>query len=96
MWHFYAGDPLEIIEITPNGKIIKTLLGQNLAQGQVLTYVVPAGHWFGSRVAMESTFSLVGCTVSPGFDFADFEMPDRVYFLETFPQCRDIILSLTR
>lgn len=96
MWHFYAGDPLEIIEITPDGKVIITLLGQKIAQGQVLTHVVPSGNWFGSRVALGSAFSLVGCTVSPGFDFADFEMPNQSYFLEAFPHCREIISKMTR
>lgn len=96
MWHFYAGEPLEIIEILPDGKLKTTILGNDLKIGQTLTYVVPAGHWFGSRVAEGSTFSLVGCTVSPGFDFADFEMPDQACFLEAFPQHREIILEMTR
>lgn len=96
IWHFYAGDPLEIIEITPEGQFKITLLGPNLGKGQLLTYVVPAGNWFGSRPATGGSFSLVGCTVSPGFDFADFEMPGRDHFLQIFPQHQAIILEMTR
>lgn len=96
IWHFYQGDPLEVVEIEPNGYLKSTLLGANLLGGHQLSYVVKAGNWFGSRPAPESQFSLVGCTVSPGFDFNDFEMPGQEFFLSEFPQCKDQIVSLTR
>jgi predicted cupin superfamily sugar epimerase len=96
IWHFYLGEPLEIIEIEPNGKLIKTVLGQNFSYGQVLSYVVKAGNWFGSRPLAGSVFSLVGCTVSPGFDFEDFEMPSKTYFLDNFPQHKTLIEEICR
>ncbi|MBK7434294.1 MAG: cupin domain-containing protein [Chitinophagaceae bacterium] len=73
-WHFYEGDPLEIFVIEPDGKLEITILGNHLTEGAVYQYVVPANCWFASRPAKESRFCFVGCTVAPGFDFADFEM----------------------
>lgn len=91
LWHFYSGDVLEIIEITLEGKLIITELGPDNFQ-----YCVPAGHWFGSRVKEGGIFSLVACTVAPGFDFLDFEMAVQNDLLEEFPQNSDIIKELTR
>jgi len=90
-WHFYDGDPLEIIEIDNQGRLIKTVLGDGLYQ-----YTVPAGNWFGSRVYANGNWSLTGCTVSPGFDFKDFEMADRNALLNSFPDLSEIIQQLTR
>ena len=95
-WHFYDGDPLEIIEIDTLGNLTTTLLGKDVTAGQFLFYVVKAGNWFGSRPAAGSRFSLVGCTVAPGFDFADFEMPGRDFFLSSFPNLTGTIEDLTR
>lgn len=95
IWHFYEGDPLEIIEITPEGKHSATKLGRNILGGEKLSYVVKAGNWFASRPLIGSKFSLVGCTVAPGFDFQDFEMPERKWFLEKFPALSDLICGLT-
>ncbi|MBK7669266.1 MAG: cupin domain-containing protein [Sphingobacteriaceae bacterium] len=91
LWHFYAGDILEVIEITKEGKLKITELGPNNFQ-----YCVPAGNWFGSRVKKGGAFSLVGCTVAPGFDFADFEMAERTKLLIQFPELKEIINALTR
>jgi predicted cupin superfamily sugar epimerase len=96
IWHFYEGGPLEIVEIDLDGQLKTTLLGRNLENGESLTYVVPAGHWFGSRSAKGSEYSLVTCVVSPGFDFADFEMPDASFFLKSYPDLEEIILAMTR
>ena len=97
MWHFYAGDALDIFVIYPetgNLEIIK--LGSDPDNEETFQAVVPAGTWFGSRPAATSTYALVGCTVSPGFDFADFEMADREELLTTFPQHSSLISELTR
>jgi len=95
IWHFYAGDPLLIVAIAPDGGLSETMLGCDLALGQVPQHVVPAGHWFGAVPAAGSTYALTGCTVAPGFDFADFEMGTRDALLATFPQHRDWIEKLT-
>src|SRR6185369_5758090 len=70
-WHFYAGDPLLIVSLSPDGTLLETRLGNNVAQGETPQHIVPAGHWFGACPAEGSAFALVGCTVAPGFDFAD-------------------------
>lgn len=74
MWHFYAGGTLAVHVIEENGKHSEILLGSDADDGEVFQAVVKAGCWFGSRVKDPRTFAVVGCTVSPGFDFADFEM----------------------
>lgn len=74
IWHFYLGGPLRL-----------ALLGQNPLDGQHLQYAVPAGFWFGATPSPGSGFSLAGCTVSPGFDFADLKLGRRKELLATFP-----------
>lgn len=100
VWHFYAGGPLDIYVIDPSGALTVIRLGNKLDQGEVFQAVVPAGCWFGSKpvgtaVTQESDFSLVGCTVAPGFDFADFELADRAALLNQFPQHRQVVELLT-
>lgn len=95
VWHFYTGGPLDIFVITPDGQLTVIPLGNNPANGEVFQAVVPAGCWFGSRPAAGTTFSLVGCTVAPGFDFADFELASRHELLAEFPQHREVIEQLT-
>ncbi len=98
-WHFYLGSPFEIIEITPAGNLVKTVLGIDLLHGEVPQYTVLAGHWFGSRLKNppdKKQFGLVGCTVAPGFDFKDFVMADRERLIVEFPQHQSIISAMTR
>jgi hypothetical protein len=96
IWHFYAGDALEVMEISNSGQLKITLVGNKLDQGEVFQYTVKANTWFGSRVKSGGTYSLVGCTVSPGFDFRDFEMAKRNDLLEKFPEHKGIIEQMTR
>jgi hypothetical protein len=96
MWHFYAGQALEVLEISPAGELRCTRLGPDVLQGEVFQHVVPAHTWFASRVVAGGAFSLVGCTVAPGFDFADFCLADRAALVATFPQHRQTIHELTR
>jgi len=96
VWHFYAGDPLVVQVIEPEGKCSSILLGRDPEAGQVLQAVVPAGCWFASHVADWNSFAVVGCTVAPGFDFADFEMGKREELVRTYPQHRALIERLTR
>jgi predicted cupin superfamily sugar epimerase len=95
-WHFYAGDPLLIYVLQLDGTLTVTTLGNDILQGQLFQYVVPAHCWFASIPAAGSVFSLVGCTVAPGFDFADFEMAKRNSLATLFPQHHTIIDSLCR
>ena len=74
LWYYHDGEGLEILEIDENGQEIVTRLGKRCAEGEVLQHVVPAGRWFGARLPQNGSFCLVGCQVSPGFDFRDFEL----------------------
>jgi predicted cupin superfamily sugar epimerase len=95
VWHFYAGDPLVVHVISPEGSYSSILLGCELEAGQVLQAVVLAGCWFASHVADWSSFAVVGCTVAPGFDFEDFEMGKREELVAKYPQHREVIEGLT-
>ena len=97
IWHFYAGESLDIFVINPqdgNLEIIK--LGSDPEQGEIFQAVVPAGAWFGSRPSSGSNYSLVGCTVSPGFDFEDFEMAEREELAKQYAKHQKLIQELTR
>ena len=74
IWFYQDGDSIEIIELDEQNNEIITCLGKNIIQGEILQHVVKAGRWFGSRLKPESSFCLVACQVSPGFDFRDFEL----------------------
>jgi predicted cupin superfamily sugar epimerase len=95
VWHFYLGDPLQVVELTESGEAQVTLLGTDFAAGQVPQHVVPAGRWFGACPAPGSAFSLVGCTVAPGFDFTDLEMAEGAALLAAHPAAADWIKRLT-
>lgn len=94
MWHFYAGAPLTVHLFSAPGEHRTFTLGRDLAAGETYQAVVPAGCWFGAEVTGNGDYSLVGCTVAPGFDFADFEMGTRDDLLTQFPGHADIILRL--
>ena len=96
IWHFYAGQSLEVLELLPDGQLCCTRLGSDILRGEIPQYVVPANTWFASRVVSGGAFSLVGCTVAPGFDFADFRLARREDLLASFPQHRQVITELTR
>jgi uncharacterized protein len=96
VWHFYTGDPLVVHVVEPEGNYFRILLGRDLDGGQVLQGVVRAGCWFASHVADWNSFSVVGCTVAPGFDFEDFEMAKREELAARYPWHRELIERLTR
>ncbi|MEO5683565.1 MAG: cupin domain-containing protein [Chitinophagaceae bacterium] len=96
LWHFYYGDALVVYEIDKAGKLTEHLLGNNPGNNEHFQCLVKAGSWFGSKTREGGDYSLVGCTVSPGFDFADFEMGDRAELLQFYPQHAAVIQMLTR
>jgi predicted cupin superfamily sugar epimerase len=95
LWHFYDGNALAIYEIKPNGLLTRHLLGKDIQNGESLQVLIPAGSWFASRVET-SGFTLCACTVSPGFDFEDFELANRGQLVSEYPQHEGLISSLTR
>jgi len=96
LWHFYGGAPLTLHVIEPQGDYAQIKLGADPEKGQAFQAVVSAGCWFGATLDEPQSYALVGCTVAPGFDFADFEMGRREELLLRYPLQRDIILKLTR
>ena len=95
-WHFYAGQTLLIYVIQLDGTLVEVRLGNNVLKGEIFQYVVPAGCWFASIPAPDTDYSLVGCTVAPGFDFNDFEMAEQEALINRYPQHSSIIKQLTR
>ena len=93
LWHFHAGGRLTIYMLTEGG-LVSQSLGQNVEKGDKLQVTIPANHWFGALVT-EGPYVLSGCTVSPGFDFRDFEMAKQHELLTQFPKHSDIIQKLT-
>lgn len=95
-WHFYAGQALEIFVLHDNGELQIISLGNQIQAGETFQATVPAGAWFASRPAANTSFSLVGCTVAPGFDFEDFELAKAEELVELFPQHASLIRELCR
>lgn len=93
-WHFYAGDPLLVYILDEKGAMKVVQLGSDIGKGLLFQYVVPANTWFASKPATGASFSFVGCTVSPGFDFADFEIADSDILSQLFPEHETIIREL--
>ncbi len=96
LWHFYAGTTLTVYEITIDGLLIEHVLGNNPDNNQQHFCVIKAGSWFGAKTTGDGDYALVGCTVAPGFDFADFELAQQAQMLQQYPQHEEIIKKLTR
>ena len=92
MWHFYAGGALTVYVIDASGLCSELQLGRDNEAGESLQVVVKAGCWFASLGA----YTLVGCTVAPGFDFEDFELGKRSQLITLYPQNKKLIEELTR
>ena len=92
MWHFYDGSPLTVHTIDPAGNYSPVTLGEH----GLRQFTVKGGILFGASVDVPDSCALVACTVSPGFDYDDLEMPARDELLAEFPMHRDLILRLTR
>ena len=95
IWHFYSGTTLLLHTINIKGEYKLIRIGQNLKNEEHFQYVVPAGTLFASEVEDKNSFSFCGCTVSPGFDFKDFQMPSRKDLIKSYPKHSEIIMKLT-
>jgi predicted cupin superfamily sugar epimerase len=93
VFHFYLGGPMTLVKLGPKGEVETARLGQDVEKGMVLQHVVRAGWWFGGYCEGK-TFSLVGCTVAPGFDFADFELGDGEKLAKDYPSAKALITRL--
>jgi predicted cupin superfamily sugar epimerase len=95
-WHYYDGHTLHLHLISPDGVYTLIRIGKDIVNGEIPQFVVPGGYWFAAEVPGEEAWTLLGCTVSPGFDFRDFELTPRSTLLEHFPQHLQLIERLTR
>lgn len=96
VYHFYLGDPLEMLLLFPDGSSRVVTLGQDLDAGQVPQLVVPGGVWQGSRVKPGGSFSLLGTTMAPGFIPEDYEGGRRAELCRQYPERAALIVLLTR
>jgi predicted cupin superfamily sugar epimerase len=96
VYHFYLGDPVEMLQLKPNGTGEAVLLGQNIASGMRLQHVVPGGTWQGSRLAPGGKFALMGTTMAPGFDPQDYDAGKRADLIAQYLQYSALITWLTR
>jgi uncharacterized protein len=96
IWHFHTGTALTVHALTSQGEHVELKLGSNPAAGESFQIVVASGCWFGAEVTGPGEYSLVGCTVSPGFDFSDFQLGNRSDLYQEYPRHREIIDRLTR
>ena len=96
VYHFYLGDPVEMLMLKPDGSAEAILIGQNIAAGTRLQHKVCGGTWQGSRLAPGGKFALMGTTMAPGFDPADFEMGKRDDLSARYPMYAPLIAMLTR
>jgi predicted cupin superfamily sugar epimerase len=95
VFHFYLGDPVRMLQLWPDGSGRIETLGTDVGAGQHPQLVVPAGVWQGSLLAAGGSFALLGATVAPDFDFADYEAGDRVALLRHYPSFAELITKLT-
>ncbi len=91
MWHFYLGGPLRLVLIRPDGDTQEVILGQDIGAGQEVQYCVPGGSWFGATPDQGSDYSLVGCTVSPGFRMDELQLGEAKDLHAQFPSATHII-----
>ncbi|PWH87219.1 cupin domain-containing protein [Brumimicrobium oceani] len=96
IWHFYDGSPIRLHVITKDGAYHEHIIGRDFEKGQLPQRIVEGGDWFASEVLENNSYSLAGCTVSPGFSFEDFEMKSKKELVELFPDHEEIIGRLTR
>jgi predicted cupin superfamily sugar epimerase len=96
VFHFYLGDPVEVLRLHPDGSGELVVLGADLAAGQRPQVLVPRGVWQGSRLVEGGRAALMGCTVAPGFEFADYESGRREDLVSGWPDWRERIEALTR
>ncbi len=95
VFHFYLGDPVEMLQLSPGGAGEIFIIGTDLIHGMKPQAVVPHGTWQGSRLVPGGEFALLGATVAPGFDFRDFELGERADLVSRYPEFSELITALT-
>ena len=96
MFHFYLGDPVEMLELLPDGGTTVLTLGPDLAAGQQVQVAVPAGVWQGMRLIGDGQVALLGCTVTPGFNYSDYRNASCEELSARWPAEQERIRAMTR
>lgn len=96
IWHFYIGSPISIFVIGKDGRLMTAKLGLNAEENERPQFIIRAGSWFAATLDKEKSYALIGCTVAPGFDFADFEMGNRIKLCRQFPEHSILINKLSK
>ena len=96
IFHFYLGDPVEMLQLYADGGSAVFTLGPDLRAGQHVQLVVPAGVWQGTRMIGDGQVALLGCTVTPGFDYADYRSGSYAELAVMWPVEAGKIRKLTR
>jgi len=94
LFHFYLGDPVEMLQLYPDGSGKTLILGQDIENGMSLQTLVPQNTWQGSRLLPGGNFALLGTTVAPAFDFTDSIPADKDYLLKRYPKHAEMIVKL--
>lgn len=95
IYHFYIGDPVEMLQLYPEGDGKIVIIGNDIKSGMSLQVIVPGGVWQGSRLLPGGRFALMGTTVSPGFEFSDYESGKREELVKLYPKFKELIKVLT-
>jgi predicted cupin superfamily sugar epimerase len=96
IFHFYLGDPVEMLQLRPDGSSAVLTVGPDLKAGQHVQVLVPAGVWQGMRLIGDGKLALLGCTVTPGFNYADYHNAKYAELAEKWPDQAERIRTLTR
>lgn len=96
IFHFYLGDPVEMLQLWPDGSHQVVLIGPDLEAGQRPQVIVPRDVWQGARLRPGGRYALLGTTVAPGFAYADYETASSAALLTTHPTAKDLMVALTR
>ena len=95
VFHFYAGDPVEMLQLHPDGSGETIVIGNDLSQGHRPQVLVERGVWQGSRLITGGKWALLGCTVSPGFEYEDYNSASRDALMAKWPAFTELIAALT-
>jgi predicted cupin superfamily sugar epimerase len=95
-YHFYLGDPVELLLLYPNGDGQRVVLGPDVLNGQRVQFTVPRAVWQGSRLIPGGEYALLGTTMAPAYDDDDFELGPRETLLAQYPERAELIAALTR
>lgn len=96
VFHHYLGGPVEMLQLHEDGTSLRAVIGTGLEEGERPQWAVPRGVWQGSRLVQDVGFALLGCTVCPGFEFADYEQGGRDELTARWPEWDKLIARLTR